>query len=66
MIYWTALVITILSGPLNGGKTALIYTSMAECRAAAPVVSNTLHYDHKLECVESTAPTSSPMSKARP
>jgi hypothetical protein len=66
MTYWTALVITILSGPFADREMMLIYPSLAECRAAGPIVSDTLSYDHKLRCVESNSITASLRPQARP
>lgn len=56
MMYWTLLVITILSGPLDGQMTYLVYEGKDACNAARRTVSDTLHYDHKIDCIESDTP----------
>lgn len=52
MTYWTVMVITVLSGYLDGAKIAIPYPSMAECEAATSGVSATLPYDHNMKCVQ--------------
>ena len=52
---WTVMVITILSGPMDGSQMNLLYKSEADCLAATSIISKTLHdsYDHSLDCVVS-------------
>ena len=42
--------ITALSGPLDGVTYGIPYTSEEACRAAKRAVSDTLDYDHQMEC----------------
>ena len=65
MTYWTVLWITILSGPLDGAVTGIIYPSLEACEAATRQVSQTLSYDHSLDCEESTTASSSIRPKNR-
>lgn len=55
MTYWTIMVITILSGPMNGAQMNLLFNSPDTCEAARSAVSEVLadSYDHNLECVVS-------------
>jgi len=66
MAFWTVLWITVLSGTLEGTEFPIPYRSEAECEAARNIVSDTLHYDHKLDCVVSDVPSSSSRPVARP
>lgn len=56
MEYFTVLWITILSGPLEGPTSGLIYNSLAQCEAAiAPVVGTVVdQYDYSVLCEETT------------
>lgn len=60
MTYWTLLVITIISGPLKGTESFHYYTSQAECEAATSAVSNTISYDHSIDCEVTPTPSSIP------
>ena len=68
MEYVTVLWITVLSGPLDGSTSGLIYNSLAECEAAiAPVISTIDgQYDFSVVCVPSTTPSSSIRPKRNP
>lgn len=66
MEYWTVLWITFLGGPFDNQTMFLAYPSLAQCEAATSVVSDTLPYDHKLECEVSTTPSSSIKPKRSP
>lgn len=66
MDQWTMLVITILSGPLDGAFSGVIYPSMEACDAARVPVSETLAYDYKLQCIEMGQASSSPRPMPRP
>jgi hypothetical protein len=66
MIYWHVLFITILGGDLDGTQSYLIYPSYEACFAAHQIVTNTLPYDHKAECVASETPSGSIRPKRRP
>lgn len=60
MEYFTVLWITVLSGPLEGSTSGLIYNSLAQCEAAiAPVVSTIDgQYDYNVICEETITPSS--------
>ena len=66
MTFWTALVITILGGPLDGEVAYLVYPGHATCMAAHRTVSATLPYDHQIRCEETTLASSSITPKPRP
>lgn len=66
MEYWTVLWITVLSGPLDGSTSGLIYTNLAQCEAAIVPVTDTLEYDYSVDCEESTIPSASIRPKRRP
>lgn len=68
MIYWTVLWITIISGPLDGAVTGLVYRSEAECRATHQIVAETLGdaYDYKIKWEPDALPSGSARPKARP
>lgn len=68
MTYWTMLWITIISGPLDGTVTGLVYRSEAECRATHQIVAETLGdaYDYKIKCEPGTLPSGSARPQARP
>ena len=69
MAFWTVMWITMLGGPYNpddGPVSAIIYPSLASCRAALSAVGDTLPYDHNLLCEETTTLSSSMRPKRRP
>lgn len=66
MEFWTILWITVLSGPLDGTTSGLIYPSLEACQDATRTVSDTLAYDHKLECRETYELSASPRPMPRP
>ena len=68
MEYWTMMLITILSGPMEGSQMALLYKSESSCIAALNAVSDTLadQYDHKLDCEVSTTLSASIRPRSRP
>lgn len=66
MTFWTILWITVLGGDVDGLTYPILYKSEADCVSASAVVSDTLKYDHSMECVVSEIPSSSPRPKARP
>lgn len=68
MTYWTIMLITIISGPMAGTETPLLYRTEALCRAATVSVSNSLYgsYDHKLSCLLTVSASGSTRPKARP
>ena len=68
MTYWTILLITILSGPMEGSQSTILYFSEDDCLNATRAVSDTIGtaYDHKLECMESDTPSGSIRPEPRP
>ena len=66
MTYWTLMMITILSGPLEGSQQYLVYQTMDSCLAAVNSVTDTLEYDYKVECQDSDTASGSIRPKARP
>lgn len=55
MTYWTIMLITILSGPLEGTQMGILYPTEAECLQSITAVTDTLPYDFKVQCKTSTA-----------
>jgi hypothetical protein len=68
MTYWAIMLITILSGPMEGQKMPILYKTISECRQATTAVSDTLvqSYDHKIECVETDILSNSIKPEPRP
>lgn len=68
MTYWTVLWITIISGPLDGAVTGLVYRSEAECLAAHQIVAKTLGgaYDYQIKCEPGDVASGSARPKRRP
>lgn len=66
MEYWTVLWITVLSGPLDGSTSGLIYPSLEQCEAAIAPVVETLSYDFNVLCEETITPSSSIRPMPRP
>ena len=68
MEYITVLWITVLSGPLDGSTSGLIYNSLAECEAAIAQVISTIdgQYDFSAICEESMTLSSSIRPMPRP
>lgn len=64
MTYWTILWITALGGPFDGDTSFVVYPSMEACEAATDAVSDTLTYDHMMEC-EATGILSSSLRPKR-
>jgi len=67
MTYWTIMLITILSGPMTGTATPILYRTKALCQAATASVSNSLSesYDHKLACLPTVKASASIRPKTR-
>lgn len=61
MEYWTVMWITVLSGPLEGSTSGLIYNSLVQCEAAIAPVVGTIdgQYDYSVLCEEAVTPSSS-------
>lgn len=68
MTYWTILLITILSGPMEGSQSIILYFSEDDCLNATRTVSDSINgaYDHKLECMVSDTPSGSIRPEPRP
>lgn len=66
MEYWTLLWITMLGGPFDGDTMFLVYQTHNQCEAALSAVSDTLGYDHQMECEETDIPSSSIRPKRNP
>ena len=66
MTYYTILLITVLSGPMDGAQSYLLYPSMGDCESAATIISATLAYDHGLSCVRSDTASGSIKPKRNP
>jgi hypothetical protein len=66
MEYWTILWITFIGGPFDGQVTFLAYPSYAECTEATRTVSDTLSYDHNMECERSSSISGSIRPLKRP
>lgn len=66
MEYFTVLWITVLSGPIDGSTSGLIYESLEQCEAAKPAVVATLAYDFTVTCEETVTPSASIRPQARP
>ena len=67
MEYWAVLWVTVLSGPLEGSTSGLIYNSLAQCEAAISPIVETIdgQYDYSIVCEETVTPSSSPMRPKR-
>ena len=50
MTYMTILWITMLGGPLDGASYGIPYITEEACKQAMVHVSDTLDYDHNMEC----------------
>ena len=68
MTYWTIMLITILSGPMEGSQSTILYFSEEDCSNATRTVSDSINgaYDHKLECMESDTLSDSIRPELRP
>ena len=60
MTFHTILIITALSGPLDGLETGRIaFPSFGDCDDATRTISEVLAYDHSLACVETLTASAS-------
>ena len=66
MDFWTILFVTALGGPFDGESSYMVYPSMETCEQATAVISQTLPYDHSIECEETTMQSSSIRPKRNP
>jgi hypothetical protein len=66
MSYWTVLWITVLSGPLDGADTGLIYPDYVSCVSAHKAITDTLPYDYTARCEQTETPSGSIRPRKRP
>lgn len=68
MTYWTIMIITILSGPLEGSQMFLPYPSIDACWDATNLVSESIDsaYDHSMDCKQTSTASGSIRPKTRP
>ena len=66
MTYWTAMWITMWATGFEGQQAMLPYVSLDACRGALGAVSDSIGYDHTIQCVESIAPSGSIRPMPRP
>ena len=66
MEFWTIMMITILSGPMEQIQMGLIYPSEQACLKAVNQVTITLAYDYKVDCEVTETLSSTIRPKARP
>jgi len=66
MDFWTIMLITILSGPLEDTQMGLVYPSEQACYEAVNQVTDTLPYDYKVECEVSVSVSSTIRPRPRP
>ena len=68
MTYWTIMIVTILSGPMDGTPTNLLFKSPDSCEAARTLVFDALadDYDVGIDCFVSDTPSDSIRPKVRP
>lgn len=59
------LLITALSGPIEGAQTGLAFMSADDCRKAKLVVLPLVPYDFKAECVETETPIARPNARQK-
>ena len=54
MTHWTILIITILSGPLDGSRSTIAYASAEACHNATAAITVSIDgaYDFNIECLE--------------
>lgn len=68
MTYWTVLWITILSGPIEGTESGVVFRSLADCKARRAAVYEIVkdQYDFIIDCDESDLASGSIRPKRRP
>jgi hypothetical protein len=64
--FWTVLFVTTLGGPFDGEVSYMVYPSVEACENAAAIISQTLPYDHQMECEETPTQSSSIRPKRNP
>ena len=66
MEFWTVMWITVLSGPLDGSTSGLIYPSVEACEASIENVSETISYDFNVACNQTDIPSATLRPKRNP
>ena len=66
MTYYTIMLITILSGPMENSQSYVLYPSLDACNTATRAVSDTLTYDHTITCEVGDVPSGSIRPKRNP
>jgi hypothetical protein len=68
MTYWTIMMITVLSGPLEGQVSTIAFKNESLCYEAAETMSASLKasYDYKMQCMVSSTPSNSIRPKRNP
>jgi hypothetical protein len=66
MDIWTVLFVTALGGPFDGEVSYMVYPSLESCETAAAIISQTLPYDHQMECEPTVMQSSSIRPKRNP
>jgi hypothetical protein len=66
MEYWTVMLITVLSGHLDGAQVAIPFETAEQCNAATQEIGAVLPYDFSMECRVSDTPSGSIRPMQRP
>lgn len=68
MAYFTVMWITVISGPIEGTVSGLVFNSLADCEAHRPAVFEMMkdQYDFIIDCDESDLASGSIRPKRRP
>lgn len=66
MTYFTVLWVTILSGPLDGSTSGVVYPSLEACEASISAVTERMTYDYSVVCDETSLPSGSIRPRPRP
>lgn len=66
MTYFTVLWVTILSGPLEGSTSGVVYPSLEACETSIQPVTAQMTYDFNVICDETALPSSSIRPRPRP
>ena len=66
MTFWTLMFITVIGGEMDGSQSYVLHRSMADCNAAISATSDTITYDHAMECVASDTPSGSIRPRQKP
>lgn len=66
MTYWTVMLITVLSGYLDGAQIYIPYPTWDDCEKAVPAVTATLPYDFSVVCKQSSTVSTSMRPRKSP